>query len=92
MAHPKKARRHANPDFRHRIPIPVPPVAEIEQQLWELLSPALLAPRRLERPDPRQPQRPLRRRARLLTLPVMVAMLVSLVWRRLAAVAAVCRV
>lgn len=92
MAHPKKARRHANPDFRHRVPVPLPPVAEIDQQLWELLSPSLLAPRRLERADPRPPQRTIRLRARLLTLPVMVAILLSLVWRRLAAVAEVCRV
>lgn len=38
MAPKKKGRRSANPDFRHRVPVPVPPVEEIEQQLWELLS------------------------------------------------------
>lgn len=92
MARKKKGWRHANPDFRHRVPVPVPRVAEIEQQLEALLSPSLLAPRRLERPDPRQPQRMIRLRARLLTLPVMVAIIVSLVWRRLGAVAEVRRV
>ena len=92
MAGKKKGRRHANPDFRHRVPVPVPRVEEIEQHLEALLSPSLLAPRRLERPDPRQPQRTIRLRARLLTLPVMVAIIVSLVWRRLGAVAAVRRV
>jgi len=92
MAGKKKGRRPANPDFRHRVPVPVPRVEEIEQQLEALLSPALLAPRRLERPDPRQPQRTIRLRARLLTLPVMVAIIVSLVWRRLGAVAEVRRV
>jgi hypothetical protein len=92
MAPKKKGRRSANPDFRHRVPVPVPPVEEIEQQLWELLSPSLLAPRRLERPNPQQPQRMIRLRTRLLTLPVMVAIIVSLVWRRLSAVAEVRRV
>lgn len=83
----RKLRPHANPDFRHRVPVPVPAVQEVEQQLWTLLSPSLLAPRRLERRDPHHPQRVLRLRARLLTLPVMVAIIVSLVWRRLGAVA-----
>jgi hypothetical protein len=64
----------------------------VEQQLWTLLSPSLLAPRLLERCDPHNPQRMIRLRARLLTLPVMVAIIVSLVWRRLGAIAEVCRV
>jgi hypothetical protein len=72
--------------------MPVPAVEEVEQQLWALLSPSLLAPRLLERRDPHDPQRVIRLRARLLTLPVMVAIIVSLVWRRLAAVAEVQRV
>ncbi len=88
----RKLRPHANPDFRHRVPVPVPTVQEVEQQLWTLLSPSLLAPRRLERRDPHHPQRGIRLRARLLTLPVMVAIIVSLVWRRLGAVAEVQRV
>ena len=44
-----QARHHPNPDFRHRVPVPVPTVEEVEQQLWALLTPSLLAPRRLER-------------------------------------------
>jgi hypothetical protein len=88
----RKLRSHANPDFRHRVPVPVPAVQEVEQQLWTLLSPSLLAPRLLERRDPHNPQRVIRLRARLLTLPVMVAIIVSLVWRRLGAVAEVQRV
>ena len=88
----RKLRHHANPDFRHRVPVPVPAVAEVEQQLWALLSPSLLAPRLVERRDPHNPQRLIRLRARLLTLPVVVAIIVSLVWRRLAAVAEVQRV
>jgi len=37
-------RHHPNPDFRHRVPVPMPAVEEVEQQLWVLLSPSLLAP------------------------------------------------
>jgi hypothetical protein len=85
-------KRHTNPDFRHRVPVPLPPVEEIEQQLWRLLSPSLVAPRLMERRDPRQGERRIRMRARVLTLPVMVALIVSLVWRRLGAVAEVRRV
>jgi hypothetical protein len=67
-------------------------VEEVEQHLVTLLSPALLAPRQMERRDPRQPQRVIRMRQRLLTLPVMVAIVVSLVWRRMPAVTEVQRV
>jgi hypothetical protein len=88
----RKLRHHINPDFRHRVPVPVPAIEEVEQQLWALLTPSMLAPRRLERRDPHNPQRVIRLRARLLTLPVMVAIIVSLVWRRLGTSAEVCRV
>jgi hypothetical protein len=90
MAH-RKLRPHANPDFRHRVSVPVPAVEEVEQQLWTLLSPSLLAPRRLERNDPQNPQRVIRLRKRVLTLPVMVAIILSLVWRRLGVLAEVQR-
>jgi Transposase DDE domain len=85
-------RRRGNPDFRHRIPGPLPAVAEIEAELTALLTPALFAPRQLERRDPRNPARLIRLRARILTLPVMVALVVSLVWRRLGSIAEVQRV
>jgi hypothetical protein len=85
-------RRHGNPDFRHRVPGPLPAVAEIEAELTALLTPALFAPRQLERQDPRNPARLIRLRARILTLPVMVALVVSLVWRRLGSIAEVQRV
>jgi hypothetical protein len=90
------AQKHTRPrphaEFRHRSQIPMPAVEEVEQRLTDLLSPSLLAPRQLERRDPRQPQRLIRMRRRLLTLPVMAAIMVSLVWRRLPAVAEVQRV
>jgi hypothetical protein len=85
-------RRRGNPDFRHRVPSPLPAVAEIEAELYALLTPALLAPRQLERRDPQDPARRIRLRARILTLPVMVALVVSLVWRRLGSIAEVHRV
>ena len=86
MAH-KQSRHRSHPDFRHRSQIPLPTVAEVEQRLIDVLSPSLLAPRQLERRDPRQPQRLIRMRQRLLTLPVMGAIIVSLVWRRLPSIA-----
>ena len=88
----RRPRQHHNPDFRHHVPGPLPAVAEIEAELFALLTPALLAPRQLERRDPRNPQRCIRLRARILTLPVMVALVVSLVWRRLGAIVEVQRV
>jgi hypothetical protein len=88
----RRPRQHHNPDFRHHVPGPLPAVAEIEAELFALLTPALLAPRQLERRDPRNPQRCIRLRAGILTLPVMVALVVSLVWRRLGASAEVQRV
>jgi hypothetical protein len=91
MVH-KQTRRRPHPDFRHRSQIPMPAVEDVEQRLTDLLSPSLLAPRQLERRDPRQPQRLIRMRQRLLTLPVMVAIIVSLVWRRLPALAEVQKV
>jgi hypothetical protein len=67
-------------------------VQAVEQQLMDALNPSLLAPRQLARRDPQQPQRLIRRRQRLLTLPVMVAIIVSLVWRRGPSVAAIQKV
>jgi Transposase DDE domain len=91
MAH-KHTRSRPHADFRHRSQSPMPAVEEVEQRLVALLSPSLLAPRQMERRDPRQPQRVIRMRQRLLTLPVMVAIVVSLVWRRMPAVTEVQRV
>ena len=76
---PKHAKPRPHAEFRHRSQIPIPAVEAVEQQLLALLSPSLLAPRQMERYDPQQPQRIIRMRQRLLTLPVMVAIVVSLV-------------
>ena len=91
MAHTQRTRR-TSPEVRRRSPIPMPAGEEREPPLTAWLRPSLLAPRPLERRDPRPPQRLLRLRQRLLTRPVRVAMVVSLVWRRVAAVAAVPKV
>jgi Transposase DDE domain len=91
MAH-KQTHPRSHADFRHRSQIPLPAVDEVEQRLMDVLSPSLLAPRQLERRDPRQPDRLIRMRQRLLTLPVMVAILVSLVWRRVPSIAEVQKV
>jgi hypothetical protein len=81
MAH-KRTRSRPPAEFRHRSQIPMPAVEEVEQRLLDVLSPSFLAPRQLARRDPRQPPRLVRLRQRLLTLPVIVAILVRLVWRR----------
>src|SRR6266481_9221346 len=91
MAH-KHTRSRPHAEFRHRSQVPMPAVEEVEQRLLDVLSPALLAPRQMERRDPRQPQRLIRMRQRLLSLPVIVAIVVSLVWRRMPAVAEVQKV
>jgi len=53
----RSKRRRGNPDFRHRVPGPLPAVAEIEAELYALLTPAMLAPRQLERRNPQNPAR-----------------------------------
>jgi hypothetical protein len=91
MAH-KHTRARPHAEFRHRSQIPMPAVEEVEQRLLDVLSPALLAPHQLERRDPRQPHRLIRMRRRLLTLPVIVAIMVRLVWRRVPSIAEVQKV
>ena len=91
LAH-KHTRSRPHAEVRHRSQSPMPAVEEVEQRLMDVLSPSLLAPRQLERRDPRQPQRLIRMRQRLLTLPVIVAIMVSLVWRRVPSIAEVQKV
>jgi hypothetical protein len=75
--------RSSHPDFRHRTNLPAPPVAEIEQELREVLTPALFAPARMPGDW--------KVRNRLLTLPAMMAIVVSLVWRQIPSLAEVLR-
>jgi len=72
----KAKRKPANPDFRARTQVPAPPVAAIAQRLRAMLTPSAFAPLR-------NTHGTVKRRDRLLTLPVMVAIVVSLVWRQI---------
>jgi hypothetical protein len=88
----ERRRFKGNPDFRHRSQIPGPEIEEVETRLYELLDPSLMAPRQMERRDPNDPDRPIRMRSRVLTLPVMMAIIVSLVFRRIPSLGEVQRV
>jgi len=60
----------------------MPAVKEVAQRLRDVRSPSLRAPRPLARRAPRPPPRLIRRRQRLLTLPVIVAIMGRVGWRR----------
>ena len=77
--------RVTNPDFRPRTNFPLPPVDEIEQRLMEVLTPGAFAPLRLA-------DQKTKLRERILTLPVMTAIVVSLVFRRIPSLSEVLRV
>src|ERR1041385_5265024 len=80
----KKGRHFSNADFRHRANFPAPSVEEIEESLMKRLTPGVFAPMRM--PDQKK-----KLRERILTLPVMVAIVVSLVWRNLPSLSEVLR-
>lgn len=68
----------ANPDLRRRSHCPTPPIEAIEEQLQQWLSPATFrVPKGTCNRDGK------RMRNRLLTLPVMVAVVLSLVYRQI---------
>jgi hypothetical protein len=75
----------ANPDFRPRPTCPLPPVEEIDRRLRAVLTPGLFARRRLA-------GGPVKLRDRLLTLPVMAVLVVSLVWRQVPSLSEALRV
>lgn len=74
MAKPRK--KQGNPDFRHRVSPPAPPTEEIEARLFELLSPGTFANLKGVKDKDRS------LRSRVLTLPVMAAIVLSLVYRQ----------
>lgn len=74
MSKPRK--KQGNPDFRHRVTVPAPESKEIESRLFELLSPGTFANLK----DVKDKERSLR--SRVLTLPVMAAIVLSLVYRQ----------
>jgi hypothetical protein len=70
----KRRRVHVNPDHTRRTHVPAPSDAEIEYRLDTLVKPAVFA--ELDY------YRSLGHRNRLLGLPVMVALVLALIWRR----------
>lgn len=75
MSKPRK--KQGNPDFRHRVTCPAPTNQQIESGLIELLSPGTFANLK----DVKDKERNLR--SRVLTLPVMAAIVLSLVYRQI---------
>ena len=78
-----RKRQHRNPDHIRRTHVPAPADAEIERRLTDLVKPAVFA----ELDYYRQ----LGCRNRLLSLPVMVALVLTLIWRRVPGVCALQR-
>src|SRR5262245_9092540 len=74
----------ANPDFRERTNFPAPPVEEIERRLRSVLTPRTFAARiqNLKKKTDEQ-GKAIRLRDRILTLPIMTVIVVSLVWRQI---------
>jgi hypothetical protein len=75
---PRRKRATQNPDHARRTHVPAPADTEIEQRLTELVQPAVFAEL--------AHYRSLGLRNRILTLPLMVALVLTLIWRRVAGV------
>ena len=74
----KRPAYKGNPDLRQQKHVPFPPIEEIEKELFSLLSPNNFKPLRLcEGKDEKK------LRDRILTLPVMMAVVLSLVYRQI---------
>jgi hypothetical protein len=78
-------RRKSNPDFRARHNVPLPPVEEIQRRIGKSLTPNSFAAARLKMKE-------LKLRERLLTLPVMVCFVLSLVWRQIPSLSELLRI
>lgn len=76
---PSKNKLVTNPDFRARSHFPLPPVVAIEARLRQILPEANQTPRLILQPG----LPPKRLRKRVLTLPLMAVLMVTLVWRQL---------
>jgi Transposase DDE domain len=75
MSKPRK--KAGNPDFRHSTAVPAPPTEEIEGRLFELISPGTFTNLKLVKDKERD------LRERVLTLPVMAAIILSIVYRQI---------
>ncbi|BAY21289.1 transposase [Calothrix sp. NIES-2100] len=74
----KRPARTGNPDLRQQKHVPVPPIEEIEKKIFSLLSPVSFKPLRLYEDEQKK-----KFRDRILTLPMMMAIVVSLVYRQI---------
>lgn len=74
----KRPARKGNPDLRQQKHVPAPPIEQIEKELFSLLSPTSFKPLRLCKGKNEQ-----KLRDRILTLPVMMAIVLSLVYRQI---------
>lgn len=83
LPHKKRPRIYTNPDHKRRTHVPAPTDAEIEARLTTFVQPAIFA----ELDYYRQ----LGKRNRLLNLPVMLALILGLIWRRVPGVCALQR-
>ncbi|NEQ99018.1 MAG: hypothetical protein F6K30_20255 [Cyanothece sp. SIO2G6] len=81
--HPRKTR---NPDLRRRCHVPAPENAEIEATLWQWLQPQHFLPLKASQGRCSEPLC-----SRILTLSVMVAIVLGLVYRQLPSLAEVVR-
>jgi hypothetical protein len=75
MSKPRKKR--GNPDFQRSTAVPAPPTEEIESRLFELLSPGTFTNLKTVKDKERD------LRSRVLTLPVMAAIILSIVYRQI---------
>jgi Transposase DDE domain len=74
----KRPARTGNPDLRQQKHIPAPPIEEIEKKIFSLLSPVSFKPLRLYENEEKK-----KFRDRILSLPVMMVIVVSLVYRQI---------
>jgi Transposase DDE domain len=79
--------RHKNPDLRRQVQMPGPEIEVVENSLRELIHPEDFQPIRNSLKIPEK-----LRRDRLLTLPVMVAVVIGLVYRKIPGLAEASRV
>ena len=82
----KPHKRRGNPEFRHFVSPPAPPTETIEARLIELLTPGTFANLK----NITDKERHLRER--VLTLPVMAAIMLSLVYRQVRYLSEIVRV
>jgi hypothetical protein len=89
----KRPARTGNPDLRQQKHVPTPSIEEIEKQIFSLLSPANFKPlKSYEHKKEQEAEQKKKWRDRILTLPVMMAIVVSLVYRQIPGLREVIRV